>query len=177
RSALDAPRRRRRARGAQCHGLRPAAHRRPGHRRRPRHRGAARAHPAAGRAAAGDRPAHPGPARGLTLLSASTVDRLRARFGPDVQSWLDGVPALVSRLCGRWGLEVVAKMTGGTSCTFRCRRPDGSGAYLKLTPDPDVFATEAAALRAWASSPVVVSLLDAADEDNALLIEALDPGT
>lgn len=111
------------------------------------------------------------------MLSQSTVDRLRGRFGPEVQPWLDGVPALVARLSGRWGLEVVARMTGGTSVTFRCRRSDGSGAYLKLTPDPEVFATEAAALRAWSSSPAVVSLLDVAEEDNALLIEALEPGT
>ncbi|GAA3432034.1 aminoglycoside phosphotransferase family protein [Kutzneria kofuensis] len=111
------------------------------------------------------------------MLSATTVDRLRARFGPDAQSWLDGVPALVSRLASRWGLEIVAKMTGGTSVTLRCRRSDGSGAYLKLTPDAGVFAEEAAALRAWADCPAVVSLLDAADDDNALLIEALEPGT
>jgi streptomycin 6-kinase len=111
------------------------------------------------------------------LLSAATADRMRARFGPDVQSWLDRVPALVVRLGERWGLDVVAKMTGGTSLTFRCRRADGSGAYLKLTPDPEVFATETAALRAWASSPAVVSLLDVAEEDCALLVEALEPGT
>lgn len=111
------------------------------------------------------------------MLSQSTVDRLRGRFGPEVQPWLDGVPALVARLSARWGLEVVARMTGGTSVTLRCRRSDGSGAYLKLTPDREVFATEAAALRAWASSPAVVSLLDVADEDDALLIEALEPGT
>lgn len=111
------------------------------------------------------------------MLSASTAERLRARFGPDVQSWLDGVPALVSRLARRWGLEVVATTGGGTSCTFRCRRSDGSFAYLKLTPDAEVHATEAAALRAWAECPAVVCLLDSADDDNALLIEALDPGT
>jgi streptomycin 6-kinase len=114
---------------------------------------------------------------GVNVLSPATVDRMRARFGPDAQSWLDRVPALVSRLSSRWGLEVVAKMTGGTSVTFRCRRSEGSVAYLKLTPDAEVFATEAAALRAWDACPAVVSLLDAADEDNALLIEALEPGT
>ena len=111
------------------------------------------------------------------MISAATADRMRARFGPDAQSWLDAVPALVSGLSARWGLEVVAKMTGGTSVTFRCRRLDGSLAYLKLTPDAEVFATEAAALRAWASCPAVVSLLDSSAEDNALLIEALEPGT
>jgi streptomycin 6-kinase len=111
------------------------------------------------------------------MLSVGTVERMRARFGPDAQSWLDRVPALVSRLTARWDLEVVAKMTGGTSVTFRCRRSDGSGAYLKITPDAEVFATEAAALRAWAACPAVVSLLDAVDDDKALLIEALEPGT
>ncbi|HTI22163.1 MAG TPA: aminoglycoside phosphotransferase family protein [Kutzneria sp.] len=112
------------------------------------------------------------------MLSDGLTERLRLRFGPDVQPWLDGVTALVDRLAVRWGLTVLATMSAGsTSCTFRCRRADGSLAYLKLTPDAEVFGTEAAALRAWASCPAVVSLLDAADEDNALLIEALEPGT
>ncbi|MFC0545446.1 aminoglycoside phosphotransferase family protein [Kutzneria chonburiensis] len=112
------------------------------------------------------------------MLSDGLTERLRLRFGPDVQPWLDGVAALVERLAVRWGLTVLATMSAGsTSCTFRCRRADGSLAYLKLTPDAEVFGTEAAALRAWASCPAVVSLLDVADEDNALLIEALEPGT
>jgi streptomycin 6-kinase len=111
------------------------------------------------------------------LLSDRTAERLRQRFGPDVQSWLDGVPALVERLSVRWGLSVVARVSAGSnSCTFRCRRADGSGAYLKVTPDPDVFSAEAAALNAWADCPAVVSLLDSVVEDNALLIEALEPG-
>ncbi|MFI9386080.1 aminoglycoside phosphotransferase family protein [Kutzneria sp. NPDC052558] len=112
------------------------------------------------------------------MLSDQTAERLRQRFGPDVQSWLDGVPALVGRLSARWGLSVVARMsTGSTSCTFRCRRADGSFAYLKVTPDHEVFATELAALQAWADCPAVVSVLDSEAADNALLIEALEPGT
>ena len=112
------------------------------------------------------------------MLSDRTAERLRQRFGPDVQPWLDGVPALVERLAVRWGLAVVARMsTGNTSVTYRCRRSDGSLAYLKLTPDDEVFATEAAALAAWADCPAVVSVLDMGVEDNALLIEALEPGT
>lgn len=112
------------------------------------------------------------------MLSDQTTERLRQRFGPDVQPWLDGVPALVERLAARWGLSVVARMsTGSTSCTFRCRRADGSFAYLKITPDREVFATELAALQAWADCPAVVSVLGSVVEDNALLIEALEPGT
>jgi streptomycin 6-kinase len=112
------------------------------------------------------------------MLSDGLTERLRLRFGPDVQPWLDGVAALVDRLAVRWGLTVLATMSAGsTSCTFRCRRSDGSLAYLKLTPDAEVFGTEAAALRAWDACPAVVSLIDVADEDNALLIEALEPGT
>lgn len=112
------------------------------------------------------------------MLSDRTAERLRQRFGPDVQPWLDGVPALVERLAVRWGLAVVARMTAGsTSVTYRCRRSDGSLVYLKVTPDDEVFSTEAAALRAWADCPAVVALLDVEVEDNALLIEALEPGT
>ena len=111
------------------------------------------------------------------MLSSKTTGRLRNRFGPEVDGWLAELPALVDRLAAHWGLEVVAKMVGGTSCTFRCRLADGRGAYLKLTPDAEICATEAAALRAWEDCPAVVSLLDVVAGDNALLIEALEPGT
>jgi streptomycin 6-kinase len=48
---------------------------------------------------------------------------------------------------------------------------------LKLTPERDIAATEAAALRAWAGCSRVVQLIDNDLEAGAILLEGVIPGT
>lgn len=74
------------------------------------------------------------------------------------------------------GLELDEALSGGTSRVFIGRRR-GGGVVLKLTPDRTVADTEALALRAWASTPQVVDLLDADPETGALLLEKVEPGS
>jgi streptomycin 6-kinase len=74
------------------------------------------------------------------------------------------------------GLELDEAFSGGTSRVFIVRRR-GGGVVLKLTPDRTVADTEALALRAWASTPQVVDLLDADPETGALLLEKVEPGS
>ncbi|GGL35358.1 aminoglycoside phosphotransferase family protein [Planomonospora parontospora] len=104
--------------------------------------------------------------------------RLVTRFGSEVRGWLAALPELVGRLAVRWDLEVTEAVPhGSTSRTFRVRRADGSAAFLKLTPEPEICAAEALALRVWTSSPHVVRLIDADERAGALLLEAVEPGT
>ncbi|MEU4803786.1 aminoglycoside phosphotransferase family protein [Actinosynnema sp. NPDC023587] len=108
----------------------------------------------------------------------STVEtRLVKRFGPGVRPWLADLPDLVAALCARWGLEPERELSGGRSShTLLCRR--GSAAVvLKLTPDPEIAAEEAAALHAWEAVPRVVALLAQDVAAGALLLEGLEPGT
>ncbi|MEO6086574.1 MAG: aminoglycoside phosphotransferase family protein, partial [Umezawaea sp.] len=77
----------------------------------------------------------------------------------------------------RWELTVVRPLGGGTSHTLYCHRRGTTPVVLKLTPDPDLAAEEHAALTAWASSPVVVRVLEADLGEGALLLEGLVPGT
>ncbi|MEJ2852264.1 MULTISPECIES: aminoglycoside phosphotransferase family protein [unclassified Saccharothrix] len=102
--------------------------------------------------------------------------KLITRFGPGVQEWIDALPALVDTLTGRWDLEPVRQLSGGTSHTLLCRRA-GDPVVLKLTPDPDIARQELDALRAWEPSPRMVRVLSADVERGALLLEGLDPGT
>ncbi|URN16600.1 MULTISPECIES: aminoglycoside phosphotransferase family protein [Streptomyces] len=104
-------------------------------------------------------------------------DRLVARFGSGVLAWCDGLPGLVGELAARWHLEPVQAGGGGTSRVFRClRRDTGAPVWLKLTPEPAIAREEAEALRAWAGTPSVVTLLAYAPGAGALLLEDVEPG-
>ena len=58
-----------------------------------------------------------------------------------------------------------------------CRDSAGRSAVFKLTPEPDIAATEAAALRARAGCSRVVHLNGTDLEEGALLLEGVVPGT
>lgn len=93
------------------------------------------------------------------------------RHGGDVGSWLDGVPALVTRLARRWGVTPDGVVLSGNSGLVV---PADRG-VLKLTPDVMIATTEASALRHWAPCRHVVDLLD--HDDGALLLGRVRPGT
>jgi streptomycin 6-kinase len=113
----------------------------------------------------------------VILLDEAARARLVDRFGPEVAPWCDALPAVVDSLTARWGLEVVSALAGNTGRTLMCRDRAGRSVVLKLTPQLDIAATEAAALRAWAGLPRVVRLLDADYETGAILLEGIEPGT
>lgn len=115
--------------------------------------------------------------RELARVAPEVRDRLVVRFGADVLGWCNGLPTLVSELAARWNLDPVAVSGGGTSRVFRClRRDSGDAVWLKLTPEPSIAREEAEALRAWADTPSVVTLLEADPAAGALLLEDVRPG-
>lgn len=115
--------------------------------------------------------------RELLRVAPEVRDRFVVRFGNDVLAWCDQLPTLVRALADRWGLEPVAAGGGGTSRVFRClRRDTGTVVWLKLTPEPGIAEEEAAALRAWATTPSVVTLLDHDPAAGALLLADVAPG-
>ncbi|MFF7145845.1 aminoglycoside phosphotransferase family protein [Streptomyces nodosus] len=115
--------------------------------------------------------------RELVCVAPEVRDRLVVRFGAEVLAWCDELPALVDELAARWNLELVAAGGGGTSRVFRCfKRDTGTSAWLKLTPEPGIAREEAEALRAWAKTPSVVTLLAQDLAAGALLLEDVEPG-
>lgn len=102
--------------------------------------------------------------------------RLVDRFGPQVERWCTALPAMVSSLAERWNLEVRSAIAGGTGRTLMCRDDAGRSVVLKLTPQLDIAATEAMALRAWAGCSRVVELIDTDYQSGALLLEGVVPG-
>ncbi|MET9397854.1 aminoglycoside phosphotransferase family protein [Kitasatospora sp. NPDC002965] len=114
----------------------------------------------------------------LAVVPEEVRARLLVRFGPGAEAWCEELPALVAALAERWGLTVLAAGGGGTARVFRCgRAADGAVVRMKLTPDPEVAAQEATALRAWSGSPWVVRLLEYDAPTGALLLADVAPGT
>jgi streptomycin 6-kinase len=113
----------------------------------------------------------------LACVAPEVRDRLVVRFGADVRGWCDELPILVHELAARWDLDLVAASGGGTSRVFRClQRDTGASVWLKLTPEPLIAREEAEALRAWADTPSVVTLLAVDLAAGALLLENVEPG-
>jgi streptomycin 6-kinase len=111
-------------------------------------------------------------------FSSPTLDatriRLLARFGTRVEPWWERLPAVLDELAERWELVVGdAVGRGNTSLVIRCRRADGRSAVLKLTPEAELGAAEAWALRSWAPSGRVPLVWDHDATLGALLLEAI----
>ncbi|WP_269857288.1 aminoglycoside phosphotransferase family protein [Streptomyces sp. RPT161] len=108
------------------------------------------------------------------VVPRAAREGLAVRFGAGAEAWCDGLPARVTALAERWTLRPVQQMGGGTSRVIVCARPDGSRAYLKLTPDPTVAVQEAEALRLWQDGGRTPRLLAAAPDEGALLLAAVE---
>jgi streptomycin 6-kinase len=103
--------------------------------------------------------------------------RLGRRFGSAIDAWFDGLPAVLSDLAEGWDIEWGTLIQRGSmSVVIRCRTADGRQAVLKVSPERERIAHEAAALASWKTVHVPAVL--AVDESvGALLIEAIEPGT
>jgi streptomycin 6-kinase len=100
----------------------------------------------------------------------------RRHAGPAFDAWWESLPQRTAALAQRWGLELGEPIPrGNTSLLIRCRR-GGRAAVLKLSPEVALAAEEARALRAWESTGCVPAVWEH-DDDGALLLEAIEPGT
>ena len=110
-------------------------------------------------------------------IDAAAAERLTARFGREVETWLDEAPAMLAGLAQRWQVELGAAIPrGSVAVVFRCRLADGRAAVLKASPDAARVTREAAALRSW-HGVHTPSVLAHDERLGALLIEAIEPGT
>ncbi|WP_367127124.1 aminoglycoside phosphotransferase family protein [Saccharothrix sp. HUAS TT1] len=102
--------------------------------------------------------------------------RLALRFGPEVAGWCARVPDLAASAAARWGLALGDVMPpGASSVVIACERADGRHAALKLSPDARFLAEQAEVLRLFAPSGRAPEVL--AEDDGAVLMEAIRPGT
>lgn len=96
---------------------------------------------------------------------------------PGGAAWIDRLPTLVADATHRWGLRLGPPFTdGAASWCAPATRADGRPVVLKLSFPHDEARHEVAALRAWHGHGVP-QLLGAHEDDWALLLERIDPGT
>ena len=96
---------------------------------------------------------------------------------PGGAEWIDRLPSVVARAVARWGLRLAPPFTdGAASWCAPATRADGRSVVLKLSFPHDEARHEAAALRAWHGHGVP-QLLGAYEDDWALLLERVEPGT
>ena len=114
---------------------------------------------------------------GIPELDEELRLRLGRRFGSAIDAWFAALPAVLSDLAERWEIEWGTLIQRGSmSVVIRCRTADGRPAVLKVSPERQRLAHEAAALARWSTAHVPAVL--AVDENvGALLIEAVEPGT
>ena len=104
----------------------------------------------------------------------SSVTRL---VGEEAREWLARLPALEAGIAARWRLELGDELPGGLLASVRAvRRADGTGAVLKLSGEWDRVTDEIACLRLWGGGPAP-TLLEADEEQGAILLERITPGT
>src|SRR4051812_28525006 len=103
--------------------------------------------------------------------------RLRRRYGSAIDAWFGALPAVLDDLSERWELDwgpVIQR--GSMSVVIRCTRAGERPAVLKVGPERERLAYEAAVLARWTTTHVPRVL--AVDESvGALLLEAVEPGT
>ena len=100
-------------------------------------------------------------------------DGSAARSGPGSTSY----HLFLGDLVARWEVECGALIQRGSmSVVIRCRAADGRPAVLKVGPERERFAHEAAALARWKTIHTP-SVLAVDERVGALLIEAVEPGT
>ncbi|MDQ0374863.1 aminoglycoside phosphotransferase family protein [Cellulomonas humilata] len=96
---------------------------------------------------------------------------------PAGAEWIERLPTLVARAGARWGLRLGPPFTdGAASWCAPATRADGRPLVLKVSFPHDEARHEAVALRAWHGHGVP-ELLGVDDDDWALLLERVEPGT
>jgi streptomycin 6-kinase len=98
--------------------------------------------------------------------------------GDGAQDWLDGLPGLVERLAGQWGLTVGTAYPDATEAYVApVTRADGTPAVLKvlIRRGRGTHAAEELTVLRLAGGEGCVALLDSDEESGAMLLERLGP--
>jgi streptomycin 6-kinase len=114
---------------------------------------------------------------GIPELDDELRERLGRRYGSGIDRWFGELPGVLEELAERWDVEWGALIQRGSmAVVIRCQTADGRAAVLKVSPDRERLAHEAAALARW-RTPHVPAVLCVEERVGALMIEAIEPGT
>jgi len=110
-------------------------------------------------------------------LSSALIDHVTRFRAGEGAAWLERLPGIVASCCEEWSLALGEPLpVGSLSYLAPATREDGTQALLKVGLLRGEVSPEAAALRVY-DGHGAVRLLDASEEDGALLLERAVPGT
>jgi streptomycin 6-kinase len=101
---------------------------------------------------------------------------MREIHGDDGFDWLKRLPSIIANCAERWSLTIMPPFTLSYNYVCPAIRSDGTDVILKIGyPDKELF-TEIESLKIF-NSDGIAKLLDSDDDNGALLLERLKPGT
>lgn len=110
----------------------------------------------------------------LVVVPREFADAVVRRSGDVGRRWLEAVPALAERLCGRWQIELTGDLAlYGDNNLLLPAHHGADGCMLKLCGPGHDTAAEVTALLAW-DGRGAVRLQEASPGEGALLLEQLD---
>jgi len=101
---------------------------------------------------------------------------MRTFRGDEGSAWVRALPTVVAALSERWDIVIGAPFALSYNYVARARRADGSESVFKIGLWGDELRQEMAALRLY-DGDGSCRLLEADDEQGAMLLERLRPGT
>ena len=111
------------------------------------------------------------------MLQPELAARLVEVYGEEGRAWCDAFPALLERVCERWGLTLGEPFAYvGYAYVVPAEMPDGTRAVLKLAPPEKEVVSEISALRHY-NGAGICQLIDGDESEVSLLLEGLEPGT
>ncbi len=110
------------------------------------------------------------------MFPADFVQRMIDVYEDEGRAWLEQLPNLIARYEQRWNVRAEPPFPLSYNYVAPATRADGTPVVLKLGVPGSVIAQEIAALRHY-DGHGIVQLLAADEENGAMLIERLLPGT
>lgn len=113
----------------------------------------------------------------MTLIPAPFIARMSRLHGERGESWTAGLPKLIERCAGRFGLTAEAPYADlSWNYLLRASRHDGSPVVLKCSFLKEELTREIEVLRAYAGRGAV-EVIDADDDWGVAVLQLADPGT
>ncbi len=110
------------------------------------------------------------------MLPADFTQRMIDVYEDEGRAWLEQLPDLIARYEQQWNVRAEPPFPLSYNYVAPATRADGTPVVLKLGVPGSVIAQEIAALRHY-DGHGIVQLLAANEENSAMLIERLLPGT
>ncbi len=111
----------------------------------------------------------------MLFIPSNFTRTTRELYGPSGEAWLARLPALLAECAARWSLTLLPPFELSYNYVAPAVRADGTEVVIKIGHPNSEIRHELAALRVYGGEGMV-QLLEADDENCALVLERIRPG-